>query len=32
MGLFAFFLQCSDRKDDAYIYVSGTHDPHCASP
>jgi hypothetical protein len=22
MGLFAFFLQCSDRKDDAYVYVS----------
>ncbi|KAH7067311.1 hypothetical protein BKA63DRAFT_424516 [Paraphoma chrysanthemicola] len=21
MGLFAFFLQCSDRKDDAYIYA-----------
>lgn len=22
MGLFAFFLQCSDRKDDAYVYAS----------
>ncbi|CAN9200652.1 unnamed protein product [Alternaria alternata] len=21
MGLFAFFLQCSDRKDDAYVYA-----------
>lgn len=21
LGLFAFFLQCSDRKDDAYVYV-----------
>lgn len=21
MGLFAFFLQCSDRKEDAYVYV-----------
>jgi proline utilization trans-activator len=26
MGLVAFFLQCSDRKDDAYVYVSCT--PH----
>jgi proline utilization trans-activator len=22
MGLFAFYLQCADRKDDAYVYVS----------
>lgn len=22
MGLIAFYLQCADRKDDAYIYVS----------
>lgn len=28
MGLFAFFLQCSDRKDDAYVYVSSVSGPH----
>jgi proline utilization trans-activator len=26
MGLFAFFLQCSDQKDDAYIYVGSPID------
>lgn len=25
MGLVAFYLQCSDRKDDAYVYVSANH-------